>query len=1138
MRFPALASLRRGWPLAAVAALIALAALLTGGPEPAQAHDGTEGHVHFAPFLDGCGSCPDAPTGYAEPGIRGEIKVHWTPATTGVAATSWHIRYTRVTDEDNPFNQPQNVTHIRHPASARSYTISGLEPGVQYAVLIMGWGGNGYGDAAVASLAAGAVPLPGPPFFDARVTGDILRIRIKGDLDTGSVPAGSAFKVTASQYGVTRTINGSDAPIRSLDPVRIMDASFANFRFTYVYVMLTESVRRGETVTVSYTRPTQNPLQDRSGNRHTYSFSNKPVTNRTPRDSSDTTPPTFTSAEVKKPSDRFAVTETTLLVTFNQNLDLQAAGTAGSAFSVTVTNPNTGAARTIEGKGTVGTGERNNLGYLVPNAVANVTLDGRILRTETVTVSYTQPTENPLQDENGNPVATFTGRTVSNNVPLPMATRAQVLPNGQSQYNRLIVTFDQELDDNSSPASAFVMTSRYTLTRPIDGVQVEREHTHTGTGTLSISGRTLEVTLDSPMQPIAEFTVKYTKPSSGNKLRDTVHNEAPSFTLSQGSSATFVVCSAWGNYALSGGRADISPIPCDMAKPAWNFGEGGDGSIVWLYSEANPAPPVNQPVESVVYTIPGRPDHRAVRDAQGDCYREERVNGQWQRSTSYGSNEESCRQASWNAYNRAMGLLMVNPDGGTFPSGPAPVVATLDSAAVNEKTLKLTFDRSLDAVSLPASSAFTVTENGAQRSVAAGGVAVSGQTVTLTLTAAVDPGTKVTARYTKPTVNPLRTAANGIDVEGFTDQSVTNNTQIAIWSATLTVSQGTLESVSGTPWTGCYTERATSCSSALTEDSFTAAGASYQVFGIIENQDSFTVVMNRAIPSAWTMHVDNRQYLVANAQHSENGGVHRHVWNSGGVWRAAGQQVSLRLTGPAPTLQSAAVEGTTLTMTFSENLDTASEPAPSAFTVTVNNAGRDVASDGVDISGSTVTLTLASQVSAVDTVKVGYTRPTAMPLKGVSSGIAVGTFTDRAVTNNSPKVAFQSATVDGTTLTLTFDQSLDTTSEPAPGDFYVTVNDARRNVATDGVAISGAKVTLTLASAVAYGDAVKVRYTRPSTNPLQGGNGAPVLTFTDQAVTNDTAFWSATLTAGPSGQSGHGWWPDRVFHGVQHRPFG
>ena len=777
MRFPALTSLRRGWRLAAVAALIALAALLTGGPEPAQAHDGTEGHAHFAPFLDGCGSCPDAPTGYAEPGIRGEIKVQWTPATTGVAATSWHIRYTRVTDEDNPFNQPQNVTHISHPASARSYTISGLEPGVQYAVLIMGWGGNGYGDAAVASLAAGAVPLPGPPFFDARVTGDILRIRIKGDLDTGSVPAGSAFKVTASQYGVTRTINGSDAPIRSLDPVRIMDASFANFRFTYVYVMLTESVRRGETVTVSYTRPTQNPLQDRSGNRHTYSFSNKPAANRTPRDSSDTTPPTFTSAEVKKPSDRFAVTETTLLVTFNQNLDLQAAGTAGSAFSVTVTNPNTGAARTIEGKGTVGTGERNNLGYLVPNAVANVTLDGRILRTETVTVSYTQPTENPLQDENGNPVATFTGRTVSNNVPLPMATRAQVLPNGQSQYNRLIVTFDQELDDNSSPASAFVMTSRYTLTRPIDGVQVEREHTHTGTGTLSISGRTLEVTLDSPMQPIAEFTVKYTKPSSGNKLRDTVRNEAPSFTLSQGSSATFVVCSAWGNYALSGGRADISPIPCDMAKPAWNFGEGGDGSIVWLYSEANPAPPVNQPVESVVYTIPGRPDHRAVRDAQGDCYREERVNGQWQRSTSYGSNEESCRQASWNAYNRAMGLLMVNPDGGTFPSGPAPVVATLDSAAVNEKTLKLTFDRSLDAVSLPAPSAFTVTEDGARRSVAAGGVAVSGQTVTLTLTAAVDPGTKVTARYTKPTANPLRTAANGIDVEGFTDQSVTNNTQ-------------------------------------------------------------------------------------------------------------------------------------------------------------------------------------------------------------------------------------------------------------------------------------------------------------------------------------------------------------------------
>ena len=58
-------------------------------------------------------------------------------------------------------------------------------------------------------------------------------------------------------------------------------------------------------------------------------------------------------------------------------------------------------------------------------------------------------------------------------------------------------------------------------------------------------------------------------------------------------------------------------------------------------------------------------------------------------------------------------------------------------------------------------------------------------------------------------------------------------------------------------------------------------------------------------------------------------------------------------------------------------------------------------------------------------------------------------------------------------------------SLPAPGTFHVTVNGARRNVASGGVAISGATVTLTLASAVIASDTVKVRYTKPSNNPLR-----------------------------------------------------
>ena len=75
----------------------------------------------------------------------------------------------------------------------------------------------------------------------------------------------------------------------------------------------------------------------------------------------------------------------------------------------------------------------------------------------------------------------------------------------------------------------------------------------------------------------------------------------------------------------------------------------------------------------------------------------------------------------------------------------------------------------------------------------------------------------------------------------------------------------------------------------------------------------------------------------------------------------------------APVLSSATVNETVLTLAWSETLDAASEPAAGAFTVTVGTAGRTVT--GVAVSGSAVTLTLASAVAADETVRVGYAEP-------------------------------------------------------------------------------------------------------------------------------------------------------------------
>ena len=104
----------------------------------------------------------------------------------------------------------------------------------------------------------------------------------------------------------------------------------------------------------------------------------------------------------------------------------------------------------------------------------------------------------------------------------------------------------------------------------------------------------------------------------------------------------------------------------------------------------------------------------------------------------------------------------------------------------------------------------------------------------------------------------------------------------------------------------------------------------------------------------------------------------------------------------APVLSSATVNETVLTLAWSEPLDVASQPAAGAFTVTVGTAGRTV--NGVAVSGSAVTLTLASAVAAGETVTVSYTVPAeadAARIEDAAGNDAAG-LTGHAVTNETP----------------------------------------------------------------------------------------------------------------------------------------
>ena len=106
----------------------------------------------------------------------------------------------------------------------------------------------------------------------------------------------------------------------------------------------------------------------------------------------------------------------------------------------------------------------------------------------------------------------------------------------------------------------------------------------------------------------------------------------------------------------------------------------------------------------------------------------------------------------------------------------------------------------------------------------------------------------------------------------------------------------------------------------------------------------------------------------------------------------------------------------------------------------------------------------------------------------------------RLVLSAAPLVSSATTNAAGTRVVLTFDDTLDDTSTPAVSAFDVQVGGASRAVSL--VSISGATVTLNLATAIIHAQTVTVAYTEPSTNPLQRNASAQVDTFAAYTVTN------------------------------------
>ena len=227
-----------------------------------------------------------------------------------------------------------------------------------------------------------------------------------------TVPAASAFTVTvgASPATVSFVQNTGSTTRLTVDPV----------------------VLQGETVKVSYTAPVSGGLQDVAGNPAA-SFTELSVTNNSTQ-VNDVTPPSLGS-----PAAAIASNGTELTLFFDEAL--AATVPAASAFTVTVDGS-----------------------PLAVSSVANsgqnsvLTLASPVFRTATsVKVSYVAPGSGGLQDAAGNPVVSFTDRSVNNSstqVPPPVVEAASLQANGTS----LTLRFSTYMDYRYKPTSAFTLT--------------------------------------------------------------------------------------------------------------------------------------------------------------------------------------------------------------------------------------------------------------------------------------------------------------------------------------------------------------------------------------------------------------------------------------------------------------------------------------------------------------------------------------------------------------------------------------------------------------------------------------------------------------------------------------------------------
>ena len=484
--------------------------------------------------------------------------------------------------------------------------------------------------------------------------------------------------------------------------------------------------------------------------------------------------------------------------------------------------------------------------------------------------------------------------------------------------------------------------------------------------------------------------------------------------------------------------------------------------------------------------------------------------------------------------------------------GPPP---SLSNAAVNGRTLTLTFDKDLDPRSAPAGHAFTVAGiHGGGIRTGTGTASVEGRTVTVTLDLAFTHGDWVSVSYARPASgNRLRNLA-GNEVGSFTGKRAANRTAHAAPEfQSAEIRQGASQYLT-INFTNALDEEIAPAGSAFTVTE-TKNGRTRTIRGTGTarvNGSPVYVTLARAVEPGATVTVS---YSKPSANPLiDREGLAVESFSDKGVSNGAPRIESVAIiSDPGDDRTYGRGDTVQVQVTFTEPVivDRRGGTPRLKLNQGRGHPERSPSRGGVyypwadyESGNRTPTLTFAYTVKSLDRsdgiavtdqleLNGGRIRSLwSWPVRDAELPAPPRQFyapqhwldydRNHRVDGGVSRPKLVSAAVDEATLTARFNETLDTGFVPAPGAFRVTVNGARRSVVSGGVSISGATVMLTLSSAVAGSDTVTLGYVSPGSNGLRNAAGHLVESFDNRDVTNGTpagGFWSATLTVRGTGNS-------------------